>query len=128
MGLELIGDVSVAPPRATVSGDTALVGIYEISKLLASPARLENVLAGVLTLLSSFLDMRHGLIALLDGKGAPEVVVGSGWSEGAAKLFFDRLPERAVGQIIATKMPVVVDDVATSPLFEGVDLSGWGTD
>lgn len=126
MGLELVGDVSVAPPRARVSGETALVGIYEISKLLASPARLENVLAGVLTLLSSFLDMRHGLIALLDDKGAPEVVVGSGWSEGAAKMFFERLPERAVGQIIATKMPVVVEDVATSPLFEGVDLSGWG--
>ena len=44
MGLELSG---VAPPRARVSGETALVGIYEISKLLASPARLENVLAGV---------------------------------------------------------------------------------
>ncbi|GLI94073.1 nif-specific transcriptional activator NifA [Methylocystis echinoides] len=128
MGLELGGDIIAAPPRATVSGETALVGIYEISKLLASPARLENVLAGVLTLLSSFLDMRHGLIALLDDKGAPEVVVGSGWSEGAAKVFFERLPERAVGQIIATKMPVVVDDVASSPLFEGVDLSDWGTE
>jgi Nif-specific regulatory protein len=109
-----------------VSGDTALVGIYEISKLLASPNRLESVLAGVLTLLSSFLDMRHGLIALLDEKGEPEVVVGSGWSEGAAKVFFDRLPERAVGQIVATKMPVVVENVAASSLFEGVDLSEWG--
>ena len=120
MGLELIGDVSVAPPRARVSGETALVGIYEISKLLASPARLESMLAGVLALLSSFLDMRHGLIALLDDKGAPEIVVGSGWSEGNGEaIFFDRLPERAVGQIIATKMPLVVDNVATSPLFEG---------
>jgi Nif-specific regulatory protein len=126
MGLELGGSVSAPPPRAVVSGETALVGIYEISKLLASANRLENVLAGVLTLLSSFLDMRHGLIALLDAKGAPEVVVGSGWSEGAAKAFFDRLPERAVGQIVATKMPVVVEDVAASPLFEGMDLSGWG--
>ncbi len=126
MGLELGGSVSATPPRAMVSGETALVGIYEISKLLASPNRLENVLAGVLTLLSSFLDMRHGLIALLDAKGSPEVVVGSGWSEGAAKVFFDRLPERAVGQIVATKMPVVVEDVAASPLFEGTDLSGWG--
>jgi Nif-specific regulatory protein len=128
MGLELGGQVVAPPPRAMVSGETALVGIYEISKLLASANRLENVLAGVLTLLSSFLDMRHGLIALLDAKGAPEVVVGSGWSEGAAKAFFDRLPERAVGQIVATKMPVVIEDVAASPLFEGVDLSGWGTD
>ncbi len=127
MGLEVGGSVRAAPPRATVSGETALVGIYEISKLLASPARLENMLAGVLTLLSSFLDMRHGLIALLDAKGAPEVVVGAGWTEGAAKFFFDRLPERAVGQIIATKMPIIVEDVAASPLFEGMDLSGWGT-
>jgi Nif-specific regulatory protein len=131
MGLEFGGSVSATsvgatPARAMVSGETALVGIYEISKLLASPNRLETVLAGVLTLLSSFLDMRHGLIALLDAKGAPEVVVGSGWSEGAAKYFFDRLPERAVGQIIATKMPVVIEDVSKSPLFEGVDLSEWG--
>lgn len=128
MGLEVGGSIGATPPRAMVSGETALVGIYEISKLLASPNRLENVLAGVLTLLSSFLDMRHGLIALLDSKGAPEVVVGSGWSEGAAKVFFDRLPERAVGQIVATKMPVVVDDVATSPLFEGMDLADWGNE
>ncbi len=128
MGLEVGDSVRAAPPRATVSGETALVGIYEISKLLASPARLENMLAGVLTLLSSFLDMRHGLIALLDAKGAPEVVVGAGWTEGAAKFFFDRLPERAVGQIIATKMPIIVEDVAASPLFEGMDLSGWGTE
>ncbi|PPD44290.1 MAG: nif-specific transcriptional activator NifA [Methylocystis sp.] len=126
MGLEIGGSLSAPPARAMVSGETALVGIYEISKLLASPNRLESVLAGVLTLLSSFLDMRHGLIALLDAKGSPEVVVGSGWSEGAAKVFFDRLPERAVGQIVATKMPVVIEDVAASPLFEGVDLSEWG--
>jgi Nif-specific regulatory protein len=126
MGLEVGGPISAPSARAMVSGETALVGIYEISKVLASPARLESVLAGVLTLLSSFLDMRHGLIALLDDKGFPEVVVGSGWSEGAAKVFLDRLPERAVGQIVATKMPVVIEDVAASPLFEGVDLSQWG--
>lgn len=120
--------VNAVSPRAMVSGDAALVGIYEISKLLASPARLENILAGVLALLSSFLDMRHGLFAIVDAKGDPEVVVGSGWSEGAAQHFLGRLPERAVDQIIATKMPVVVENVAASPLFEGVDLSGWGTE
>ena len=67
--------------RGTDPGETALVGVYEISKLLASVNRLEVNLAGVLTLLSSFLDMRHGLIALLDKSGTPEIVVGSGWSE-----------------------------------------------
>ncbi len=107
-------------------GETALVGVYEISKLLASGARLEVSLAGVLSLLSSFLDMRHGLIALLDKEGKPEIVVGSGWTETNAKIYFDRLPERAIGQIVTTKMPLVVQSVRTSPLFAGSDISDWG--
>jgi len=67
--------------RGLRRSDIALVGVYEISKLLSVPARLESSLAGVLQLLASFLDMRHGLIALLDERGAAEVVVGSGWSD-----------------------------------------------
>ena len=114
-----------AMPSSNLS-ESALVGIYEVSKLLASPNRLERTLAGVLALLSSFLDMRHGLFALLDKQGEPEIVVGSGWSETNAKKFFDHLPERAVGQIFATKMPLVIENVQTSPLFEGSDLSDWG--
>ena len=106
--------------------EIALVGVYEISKILASTNRLEVILSGVLSLLSSFLDMGHGLIALLNAAGDPEMVVGSGWSESNAKRYFDRLPERAVGQIVATKMPLVVPNVLTSPLFAGVDLQGWG--
>jgi Nif-specific regulatory protein len=119
-------NMNTASARSLDGSESALVGIYEISKLLASPLRLERTLAGVLALLSSFLDMRHGLIALLDSSGEPEVVVGSGWSEVNAKKYFDRLPARAVGQIIATKMPLVIENVATSPLFEGSDLSEWG--
>ncbi len=81
MGLQLAGGACAPKAREFDVRDTALVGIYEISKLLASPNRLETTLAGVLALLSSFLDMRHGLVALLDAAGGPEVVVGSGWSE-----------------------------------------------
>lgn len=126
MGPQGEGAADAPKRRPFETSETALVGIYEISKLLASPNRLESTLAGVLALLSSFLDMRHGLIALLDGHGNPEVVVGCGWSESAAKRFFDRLPERAVGRIVATKMPLVVQNVGASPLFEGVDFSEWG--
>ena len=117
---------NVAPARATGLSETTLVGVYEISKLLASVNRLEVTLAGVLGLLSSFLEMRHGLIALLDKAGKPEIVVGSGWSEANAKLYFDRLPERAIGQIVTTKMPLVVENVHSSILFKGSDLAGWG--
>jgi Nif-specific regulatory protein len=95
----------------------ALGGIYEISKLLAAPNRLEPTLSGVLALLSSFLEMRRGLIALLTPDGTAELVVGSGWTEANAKQFFQRLPERAIGQIVVTKMPLVVPDVSRDPQF-----------
>ena len=106
--------------------EVALGGVYEISKLLASPNRLEPTLSGVLALLSSFLDMRHGLIALLDPNGEADIVVGSGWSETNAKRYFDRLPERAIGQIVVTKMPLVIPDISRDPLFANTDLEDFG--
>ncbi|MBU3993395.1 MAG: nif-specific transcriptional activator NifA [Alphaproteobacteria bacterium] len=99
--------------------DIALRGVYEISKILAVPGRLESTLANVLTLLSSFLDMQHGIVALFDEQGETRSVVGMGWREEQAHRWFGHLPERAVGQIVTTKMPVVVHNMATSALFAG---------
>lgn len=113
-----LGDFDVARSGpASRWSDIALNGIYEISKILTNPARVEETLASVITLLSSFLDMRHGLIALLNDEGEPEVVVGSGWNEETSKDYFEHLPERAVGQIVVTKFPVVVRDMAADRLF-----------
>ncbi|MGD0633400.1 MAG: nif-specific transcriptional activator NifA [Beijerinckiaceae bacterium] len=95
----------------------ALYGVYEISKLLTSPARLETTLSSVMALLASFLDMRHGMIALLNEAGDPETAVGANWNEAAAMEYFERLPERAIGQIVVTKMPLVVLDVAADSRF-----------
>ncbi|MCB2059798.1 MAG: GAF domain-containing protein, partial [Novosphingobium sp.] len=97
--------------------DIALRGVYEISKILAVPGRLEDTLANVLTLLSSFLDMRHSLVTLLNDHGEPRSVVGIGWSEEHAHTWFGRLPERAVDQIATTGMPVVVHNMENSALF-----------
>ena len=109
------------PPAAahtfTHRAEIALHGVYEISKILAIPSGLETTLSNVLKLLSSFLEMRHGIIALLDDSGASRIVVGVGWNEENAKSHFDRIPERAIGQIVTTKMPVVIENVANSPLF-----------
>ncbi len=99
--------------------DIALLGVYEITKILVRPGRIEITLANVLTLLSSFLDLHHGIVALLDENGDPHTVVGAGWTEEQAQRHFARMPERAVGQVVTTKMPVVVDNVALSPLFAG---------
>ncbi|WP_044559136.1 nif-specific transcriptional activator NifA [Azospirillum sp. B4] len=108
--------------------EIALHGVYEISKILAVPARLETTLSNVLALLSSFLEMHHGIIALLGDDGSPEVVVGLGWTEKNAKSYFDRLPERAIGQVVTTQMPVVVESVADSPLFADWSPVEWDTD
>ena len=70
--------------------------------------------------------MRHGLDRAARQNGAPEIVVGSGRSENTAKIYFDRLPEHAIGQIVTTKMPLVIENVRTSRLFAGSDISGWG--
>jgi len=109
------------PPAAAHTfshhAEIGLHGLYEISKILAIPARLETTLSNVLKLLSSFLEMRHGIIALLDDSGASKIVVGVGWNEENAKSHFDRIPERAIGQIVTTKMPVVIENVANSPLL-----------
>ena len=102
---------------ASVRTHAALMGIYEISKVLTRPARLETALSGVVNLLHSFLDMSGGLIALLDEEDRATTVVGAGWNEAQAREHFERLPEQAVGQIVVSGMPLVVRDVAQSPLF-----------
>jgi Nif-specific regulatory protein len=102
---------------ASARTHAALMGIYEISKMLTRPARLETALSGVVNLLHSFMDMSGGLIALLDEEDRTTTVVGAGWNEAEAREQFERLPEPAVGQIVVSGMPLVVRDVAQSPLF-----------
>jgi Nif-specific regulatory protein len=97
--------------------EIALTGIYEISKILNAPNRLETTLASVLNVLSSFLQMRHGVISLLADDDIPDITVGIGWNEGTDERYRSRLPQTAVGQIVATAVPLVVEDVATHPLF-----------
>ena len=103
-------------PRIPLN-EIALTGIYEISKILNAPNRLEITLSNVLNVLSSFLQMRHGVIALLDDDGVPDITVGVGWNEGTDERYRARLPETAIGQIIATAVPLVAEDIATHPLF-----------
>jgi Nif-specific regulatory protein len=115
--------LSAAP--AIDANDITLGGIYEISKLLASNDRLEIILSAMLALMSSHLDMRGGLFSLLDETGAPNVAIGSGWSENNVKLHPARIPLPAIQQIIATKTPLVVENAHASPLFKDSVSSAW---
>jgi Nif-specific regulatory protein len=105
--------------------EMALYGFYEISKILCGPGSLREILVATLSVLKSFLDMGNGLIALLDRAGDPELVVSCSLSEGVARRYFDTLPERAIGQLVATEVPLAVSDVGLDTTFTW-DTSAWG--
>ncbi|MFO1124272.1 MAG: nif-specific transcriptional activator NifA [Methylocystis sp.] len=100
------------------SADTALLGVYEISKILTAPARLEQTLANVVSVLSSFLNMKLGMITILDQHGHPEIVATSGWISHDRSKPIDTLPTKVIDRLAATAMPVIVEDVARDALFE----------
>jgi Nif-specific regulatory protein len=106
--------------------EVAIIGIYEISKILTGPNRLDTALATVVNILSSFLQMRHGTIALLADDGIPDITVGTGWNGSSDEHYRSRLPVRVVGQIISTAVPLVVQNVASHPLFAPADAESLG--
>jgi len=106
--------------------EIALTGIFEISKILTSPSRLEVTLANVVNLLQSFLQMRHGVVSLLADDGIPDITVGAGWSEGSDERYRMRLPQKAIDQIVATAMPLVAENIATHPAFGVADMDVLG--
>jgi Nif-specific regulatory protein len=112
--------------RLVPLSEIALTGIYEISKILSAPNRLETTLSNVLNLLSSFMQMRHGVISLLADDDVPNIRVGAGWNEGADERYRARLPEKVVGQIIANALPLVAENVAVHPAFGAADASLLG--
>jgi len=106
--------------------EIALTGIFEISKILTAATRLETTLANVVNLLQSFLQMRHGVVALLADDGIPDLAVGAGWSEGSDERYRGRLPQKAVDQIVATAMPLVAENIVTHPAFGPADAVTLG--
>jgi Nif-specific regulatory protein len=106
--------------------EVALTGIYEISKILTAPTRLEITLSNVVNVLSSFMQMRHGVISLLADDSIPDITVGVGWNEGTDERYRVRLPKTAIGQIVATAVPLVVENVAAHPMFGTADAAALG--
>ena len=125
-------DASLAEESQTRSiapiplSEIALTGIFEISKILTAPARLEITLANVVNLLQSFMQMRHGTVSLLADDGVPDITVGAGWNEGTDGRYRARLPAKAIDQIVATSVPLVVENVAAHPMFTAADAAALG--
>jgi Nif-specific regulatory protein len=126
--LDLSASSTAVPSHRIQLSEIALIGVYEISKILTAPTRLETTLANVLNLLSSFLQMRHGTIVLLADDGVPEVAVGAGWNEETFPQPQHRYPQRAIGQIVATGVPLVVHNVADHELFDASDVAALASE
>ncbi|MDA8230292.1 MAG: nif-specific transcriptional activator NifA [Magnetospirillum sp.] len=107
---------------ATAEGNAvALVGIYEISKILGATLDLERALRDVLNVLSSYLSMHHGVVIIAaDADDEPELAVSVGFPQDSAAL----LPHRALKKVISTGMAVVVADAADEPIL--ADYAGAG--
>ncbi|MCA1457341.1 nif-specific transcriptional activator NifA [Bradyrhizobium sp. BRP22] len=104
------------------SHESAIMGIFEISKVLTAPCRLEVTLANVVDLLQSFVQMRHGIVSLFHDDGVPEITVGAGWSEGSDERYRMRLPQKALQEIVASDMPLVAENVAVHSAFSAADI------
>ncbi|TIL82187.1 MAG: nif-specific transcriptional activator NifA, partial [Mesorhizobium sp.] len=93
--------------EAVRDAESLLRGIYEISKILTAPARLEITLANVANILSSFVQTRHGAIVLLDAEGQPQISAtdrGTVPRSGAGSV----VPQAVIDKIVATGAPVVI--------------------
>lgn len=112
---------SVRPTSAAASAyrDVALSGIYEISKILTSARSLESCLANIVAILSSFMQMRRGMILMLDDTGAPEMAAASGPSSAKPMKTGCLVPQKAIDQIVATQVPLVIENIAEHPVFRG---------
>ena len=88
---------------ARTSAEMALFGIYEISKILATPMRLEVALASVANILTSFLQMRRGVIVVLDGEGEPEIVATGGVSRVIKGKTLRSIPQLVIDRIDITR-------------------------
>ncbi|MEO5337486.1 MAG: nif-specific transcriptional activator NifA [Magnetospirillum sp. WYHS-4] len=99
----------------------ALNGIYEASKILSSSLNLESTLRDVLNLLSSYMLMRRGMVALVDkDAGAqPVVIAAAGMTPQALERGEARLPKAVVDAIMTANIPHVVADMAGDPMFAG---------
>ncbi|MFK0692675.1 nif-specific transcriptional activator NifA [Mesorhizobium sp. IMUNJ 23033] len=115
------GSLNILPePRINSNHETdiSLRGIYEISKILTAPTRLEITIANVVNTLSSFVQMRHGAIVVLDAKVEPEIAASAGSAHPPQSGIGRVIPQAAIDQIVATGAPLVIPDVSKSDLFQ----------
>ncbi len=93
-----------------------MTALYEISKLLGSSLNLVLNLRGVMRVLSEYLDMNRGTVALR-ADGEVSIVAAHGMSEDEVKRGRYKLGEGIIGQVAKHGAPIVIPNIGDEPLF-----------
>ncbi|NTU42153.1 MAG: nif-specific transcriptional activator NifA [Nitrospirales bacterium] len=90
--------------------------LYEISKLLGSSLNLRQNLRGVMRVLSEYLDMKRGTVALRY-ESEVSIVAAHGMSEEEIKRGRYKVGEGIIGQVAKHGSPIVIPNIGEEPLF-----------
>jgi Nif-specific regulatory protein len=93
-----------------------ITALYEISKLLGSSLNLRANLRGVMKVLSEYLDMKRGTVALRRNNEV-SIVAAHGMSEEEIKRGRYRLGEGIIGRVAKHGAPIVIPNIGDEPLF-----------
>jgi Nif-specific regulatory protein len=93
-----------------------MTALYEISKLLGSSLNLRSNLRGVMRMLSEYLDMNRGTVALRSNNEV-SIIAAHGMSEEEIKRGRYRLGEGIIGQVAKHGSPIVIPNIGDEPLF-----------
>jgi len=93
-----------------------LTALYEISKLLGSSLNVKSNLRGVMRVLSEYLNMNRGTVALRDGNEL-SIVAAHGMSEEEIRKGRYRLGEGIIGRVAKLGSPIVIPNIGDEPLF-----------
>jgi Nif-specific regulatory protein len=93
-----------------------LTALYEISKLLGSSLNLKANLRGVMGVLSEYLDMKRGTVALRNGSEV-SILAAYGMTEEEIKRGRYRIGEGIIGQVAKHGSPIVIPNIGEEPFF-----------
>jgi Nif-specific regulatory protein len=93
-----------------------ITALYEISKLLGSSLNISANLRGVMRVLSEYLDMNRGTVALRNNNEVM-IIAAHGMTEEEIKRGRYRLGEGIIGRVAKHGSPIVIPNIGDEPLF-----------
>jgi Nif-specific regulatory protein len=93
-----------------------ITALYEISKLLGASLNLKANLRGVMKVLSEYLEMKRGTVALRHNNEV-SVIAAHGMSEEEIRKGRYKLGEGIIGRVAKLGSPIVIPNIGEEPLF-----------